>query len=550
MGLGGVSAAVAQERHDVDGARAAVMRADRDFHRHLQKALDEGTPSKPLEPLARVEYLTWSAGHERSFVIDRILLEDLKARVLAVTSLTGTVDETERGVELDLSAQLATAMTDLKQDLAAAHTAGVPDVADYDSRGDAYAGWIHALVVPKEMVARLQQVSGLALKVRDATSAKLASDMAAADAARAAADAAAAAAAALQAARDNAAYQHDRAHGDLAQAQAIVVLRVADIAATIASIDNRQPQPQSIPDLNQQAADYAYQARLLENILIVRSNTYGQLARARSLAGRAAGVGADVSSYVARLNAANGQLDGAPDIASILAVADIIRDVSNGLNGAYSYAVAHPPPPPGAIILNVPYYAQVYSLSCEEAALQMALAYEGIHKNQDEILNDIGVDRRAPEVDRNGNVVHWGNPMTNFVGDPNGYREGAQYGSRSGYGTYYPTIARAATDFGGHVFAANQGLSPGWLYDQIANHRPSVVWVAWQYSPHPTTTYVAWDGQTVLYGAPWEHAVTLIGTSGGSVLIANPHGGQEWISKPVFERAYAMFGDMAVTLTS
>lgn len=541
MGLGGVSAAVAQERHDVDGARAGLTRADRDFHRHLQRALDDGTPSKPLEPLARVEYLTWSAGHQRSFLVDRILLEDLQARVHEVASLTGTVDETERGVELDLSGQLGTAMDGLKHDLGAAHTAGVPDVGDLDRRADAYVGWTEALVVPSEMVSRLQQVNGLALKVRDSMAAKVASD-------RAAADAAAAAGAALQAARDNAAYQHDRAHGALAQALAIGVLRVADVAATIAAIDNRQPQ--SIPDLDQQAADYAYQARVLENLLIVRSNTYSQLARARSLAGRAAGVGADVSSYVASLNAAGRQLDLAPDIASILAVADIIRNVSNGLNGAYSYAVAHPPPPPGSIILNVPYYAQVYSLSCEEAALQMALAYEGIHKTQDEILNDIGVDRRAPEVDGNGNVVHWGNPMTSFVGDPNGYREGAQYGSRSGYGTYYPTIARAATDFGAHVFAANQGLSPGWLYDQVANHRPSVVWVAWQYSPHATTTYVAWDGQTVLYGAPWEHAVTLIGTSPGSVLIANPHGGQEWISKPVFERAYAMFGNMAVTLTS
>ncbi|MDQ6746617.1 MAG: C39 family peptidase, partial [Candidatus Dormibacteraeota bacterium] len=340
-----------------------------------------------------------------------------------------------------------------------------------------------------------------------------------------------------------------RAHGALAQALATGVLRVADLSGAIAAIDARQPTAQSIPELNGVATDYAYQARQLENILGVRASTYNQLARARSQAARTAALGVDVGSYVARLNAANTGLDAAPDIPAMLAVADTIRDVSNGLNGAYSYAVAHPPPPPGSVVLNVPYFAQVYSLSCEEAALQMALAYEGINRSQDDILNAIGVDRRAPEVDGSGRVVHWGNPYTNFVGDPNGYREGAQYGARSGYGTYFPTIARAAAGFGGHVLQAGEGIKPQALYDALDAHHPSVVWVAWEYSPHSVTSYVAWDGATVMYGAPWEHAVTLVGMSPGSVLINNPHGGQEWVGKATFERAYEMFNQMAVTLS-
>jgi uncharacterized protein YvpB len=255
-----------------------------------------------------------------------------------------------------------------------------------------------------------------------------------------------------------------------------------------------------------------------------------------------------VGAYLARLSDAQGRLDVAPDVTAMLAVADTIRDVTTGLNAAYANALAHPPPPPGSVVLNVPFYAQVYSLSCEEAALQMVLAYEGIQTNQDVILNTIGVDRTPPQIDGNGNVIHWGDPYANFVGDPNGYRESAQYGGRSGYGTYFSTIARAATSLGGKVVQGGEGIKPGTLYDAINNHHPAVVWVAWEYSPHPVTTYQAWDGRVVMYGAPWEHAVALIGTSPGSVLINNPHGGQQWVSKATFEHAYEMFNQMAVIL--
>ncbi|HEY8740462.1 MAG TPA: C39 family peptidase [Candidatus Dormibacteraeota bacterium] len=541
--FGGVGAAMAQERRDVEQARSALGRADHQFHVRLQQALDERTPSRPLEPLARIEFQDWSNGRQRSFIIDRLLIEDLGWRTNQVDALTATVAETETAVELDLSGQLGTAIGGLRQDIAAAHAAGVGDAGTYDDRSNAFSGWATTLVSPNELRKRLAAVGALGAEARAATSAKIAADQAATDAAAAAV---AAASAALQAARDNASYQHDRAHGDLAQAVATGVLRVGDIDAAIAAIDARQPQARAIADLIALGADYAYQARQLENVLVIRQSTYNQLAAARSLAARAAGLGVDVGSYRARLDAANAQLDAAPDTGAILAVADAIRNVANGLNAAYSNALAHPPPPPGSVVLNVPYFAQIYSLSCEEAALQMALAFEGINHSQDDILNAIGVDRTPPQVDGSGRVIHWGDPYANFVGDPNGYRESASYGDRSGYGTYFSTIARAATGFGGHVLQANEGIKPNALYDMLNNHHPSVVWVAWEYSPHPITTYVAYDGRTVMYGAPWEHAVTLIGMSPGSVLINNPHGGQQWISKATFEHAYEMFNQMAV----
>ena len=554
MILGSVGASVTLERRDIEQGRADLARTHRTFNVQLRQALAEGTPGDLLVPLARVEFQEWTVGYQRGYVVDRLVLVDLRARAKQIAALTGTVQQTEREVELELAGRLAGVLGSLRDDVAAAHSAGVDGVAEYDSRYEALAASGSPLALPAETARRLDEAGALAGVVRAATTARIAdiaataaaAAAAAAQAAQAADDARAAAVAALDAARGAATYQHDRAHVDLAQAAA---LRVAEAAAAIAAIDSRLATAHAVDEYMAVAGDYAYQARLLENLLAIRQNTYNQLARARTQAARTAGLGVDVGAFVARLNTANAQLDAAADSAAILAAADSIRDITTALSAAYANALAHPPPPPGSVVLNVPYFAQVYSLSCEEAALQMALAYEGINRNQDEILAEIGVDRRPPELDGAGNVVHWGNPYSNFVGDPNGYREGAQYGSRSGYGTYYPTIARAATAFGGRVLAAGEGIKPQALYDAISAHHPSVVWVAWQYSPHPVTTYVAFDGTPVMYGAPWEHAVTLVGVSPASVLINNPHGGQEWISRAVFERAYEMFNQMAVTLT-
>jgi len=545
MILGSVGAAVAQDRQEVDHARQDLRRADHDFNSHLQRAIADGTPGTVLLPLARVEFQDWRGGYQRGFLVDHLVVRDLHTRTAQIEAVTRTVDQTEHAVEVDLVDRLGAALDSLHDELAAAHAAGTPEAASFDARDAEVKTW-RGSIAPGEVQRRLLAVVALTGSVKDATAAKVEADRAAAEATQAAA---AAAAAVLDAARGSATYEHDRAHEALARTLATGVLRVADAAAALATLDASLARAQQADDLNNLAAAYAAQARQLENVLNIRGSTYGQLLRARALAGRAAGLGVDVGEYLARLAAAGAQLDGAADTAALLAVADSIRDVATALSGAVSYAVAPPPPPPGSVILNVPYFAQVYSLSCEEASLQMALAYEGIHRSQDEILAAIGVDRRPPEVDSRGNVVHWGNPYNSFVGDPNGYREGAQYGDRSGYGTYAPAIARAAASFGGHVLQTGEGIKPQTLYDALNAHHPSVVWVAWQYSPHPVTTYVAFDGTLVMYGAPWEHAVTLVGMSAGSVLINNPHGGQEWISKAAFEGAYAMFDQMAVTLS-
>lgn len=216
-------------------------------------------------------------------------------------------------------------------------------------------------------------------------------------------------------------------------------------------------------------------------------------------------------------------------------------DIARSSSGAGSGSSGRPPAP-RARTLAVPWFRQAYNLSCEEAALQMALAWEGINTTQGDLFNTIGIDYRAASRDGGGNF-HWGDPYASFVGDPNGSES-----NLTGYGTYYSTIARAAQQLGGQVLAAGEGYSPANVYGSILDGHPVVAWVSFDYAPHQNSYYTAFDGRVVQFGAPYEHAVTVIGVNPTSVLLNDPWHGQIWVPRSTFETAYAVFNDMAVVL--
>ncbi len=193
-------------------------------------------------------------------------------------------------------------------------------------------------------------------------------------------------------------------------------------------------------------------------------------------------------------------------------------------------------------ILNVPYQHQTHGLSCEAAALQMALQYQGISVSQDAILNVMGIDWRAPYWDSAGNM-HWGDPYTNFVGNPDGAER-----NFTGYGTYYPTVVRAAQRFGGTVVQSGEGIPASTLYQALMNGQPVVAWGSFDWKFHNVSHYTAFDGRYVQFGAPYEHTITLAGVTSDYVLVNNPWYGVQWIAKPTFEAAYATFNRMAVIM--
>jgi uncharacterized protein YvpB len=171
----------------------------------------------------------------------------------------------------------------------------------------------------------------------------------------------------------------------------------------------------------------------------------------------------------------------------------------------------------------------------------MALASEGINVTDAQVLQITGTDATSAYIDSAG--LHWGDPYTSFVGSPSGSQV-----SLTGYGTYYPTIAKAATALGGMVLVAGEGIAPVTVYADVLAGHPVVAWVTYQWVSAQRSDYTAFDGSVIPYAGPVEHAVTVVGVTSTDVVINNPDSGQEVISKSVFEASYATYNNMAVVL--
>src|ERR1700682_5742808 len=111
-----------------------------------------------------------------------------------------------------------------------------------------------------------------------------------------------------------------------------------------------------------------------------------------------------------------------------------------------------PSPRPTQRVLDIKIHYQEHNLSCEAAALKMALAYQGINADEMTLIGYMTRDSRPAKFDAKGHLVAWGDPAQGFVGDPDGHIE--RY---TGYGVYYGPVAMAAQLAGAHVVAAGGG---------------------------------------------------------------------------------------------
>ncbi len=209
----------------------------------------------------------------------------------------------------------------------------------------------------------------------------------------------------------------------------------------------------------------------------------------------------------------------------------------------------------GIVVANVPYSPQYYGMDCEEAALEMALAHQGIMlqgnniQSQNDILGAEGVDRNVPGI---GPSYTSGNPMLNFIGPPNGAEAG-------GYepGAYYGAVVKTALHFGAQVIAAGEGISVTQLEVYLEQGHPVQAWVSFNFQ-HYTPTYLSNGQATWPWAGPHEHSIMVVGIGVNSVLIDNPWnqpvagmpytGASRWVPLSTFEGAYASYGDMAVVL--
>lgn len=136
-------------------------------------------------------------------------------------------------------------------------------------------------------------------------------------------------------------------------------------------------------------------------------------------------------------------------------------------------------------------------LSCEAAALKMALAAKGVKVSESDIMKIVGYDSTPHQ----GGV--WGNPHNAFVGNIAGKQD------TTGYGVYWEPIARAAQHW-----RTARTLTNGTVTDLTAAIDAGNAVVIWGTLGHAyRDDWVAPDG-TKITAWKGEHARTLIGYIG------------------------------------
>ncbi|OHA78576.1 MAG: hypothetical protein A2658_02190 [Candidatus Yonathbacteria bacterium RIFCSPHIGHO2_01_FULL_44_19] len=152
--------------------------------------------------------------------------------------------------------------------------------------------------------------------------------------------------------------------------------------------------------------------------------------------------------------------------------------------------------------LDVPYFKQLYSRSCEAASLRMALAYYGISTDDMAIIQKMGYNPRSK--DKENNV--WDDPHKMFVGD-------ASKDNGEGYGVYGEPVALAATKFGRNAeYVKASAITPKFLAKNIREGYPIVLW-GYTSLGAGVTTWKTPEGKeiTANFG---EHARLVVGVYG------------------------------------
>ena len=186
--------------------------------------------------------------------------------------------------------------------------------------------------------------------------------------------------------------------------------------------------------------------------------------------------------------------------------------------------------------LRVPLDFQDHPLSCEAAALRMALAYKGKWVGEKSIMNRVGIDWRP----RNGN--HWADPNRIFTGSLYGKQ------NRTGYGVYWNPIARAARAWRPNS-KAYCGMSISRLVTEVYKGNPVVVWGVYG-NGYPDGWY-SWADRPI-YAWKGEHARTVVGFIGGNnprkIIINDPYAGKLYWPTSRFLRDWNKFGRCGIVV--
>lgn len=196
--------------------------------------------------------------------------------------------------------------------------------------------------------------------------------------------------------------------------------------------------------------------------------------------------------------------------------------------------------PAAKLVLRVPIYKQQHDLSCEAAALRMALATFGTQMSEDGILAAMPRDTTSRKVV--GDTVVWGDPDVGFVGKWDGTF------LQDGYGVYEAPIADLAMSYGFQATRHGKNVDPKQLYASLRDGMPSIVWMPYGLTVKGRGSWQTPAGKKVPYVVT-EHAVALAGIDERGVYYADPQKPDlQFATFTDFEKAIAELDGRYVTV--
>jgi len=202
-----------------------------------------------------------------------------------------------------------------------------------------------------------------------------------------------------------------------------------------------------------------------------------------------------------------------------------------------------PEPLPPSAMLDAPAISQFPELrsGCEVTSLTMLLQYYGINKDKLELAEEMKKDPTPLQVDKQNNIVYWGNPNLGFVGDVTG--------KRKGFGIYHTALYElleayvpTAVDLTGSDFET--------LERQVAKGIPVVVWTTVRMEVPAESQWVVWDTPIGPIKTTFqEHAVLLVGYDEDHVYVNDPWTGEAKVkvNKAQFIETYEALGKQALS---
>jgi uncharacterized protein YvpB len=189
--------------------------------------------------------------------------------------------------------------------------------------------------------------------------------------------------------------------------------------------------------------------------------------------------------------------------------------------------------------LAVPLHQQEHALSCEAAALEMALGALGVDVSEDDLLSRLARDPTPRTAQPDGQIT-WGDPDVGFVGTWDGV-----YGL-DGYGVYQGPIADLARAYGADASTPLREADPAQLYAAVRAGNPVVVWMPYAGLVRGRGAWTTPAGTEVDYVVT-EHAVVLAGVDEDGVVYADPYTASlQRMTYAQFESAIAELDNRAV----